>query len=297
MRLCSFLSLQNGFRFLLCLNGGIEEIAGSQLVRINGRLLRERAGRNDNLADAPAIQANALTCCTGELRLTQDSFRRRECRCKFLNCRLGVIVAAVAVVGFWSNRPRSPRELLSRSGQSLLCFWGLAAYMGYLGVTFGEPLACIKSQEHWNEQNQDFVTKVLGLLTFEPIWSVYNPHSPCYWARVPPRDNILLSMKAANPVYFLVAIALVCDGARRRWLNRQELLLAGGCFVFLYWFGASRGCMNSMARYSATVFPVYLVLGRYLAAIPSPVAAVLLSVSGAIMAVYSILFVSWYWFF
>jgi hypothetical protein len=45
------------------------------------------------------------------------------------------------------------------------------------------------------------------------------------------------------------------------------------------------------------VFPVYLVLGQLLQRCPAPLAAALLAISAVFLAVYSALFVSWYWFY
>lgn len=118
-----------------------------------------------------------------------------------------------------------------------------------------------------------------------------------YWGHVPPEGNLLFNLKAANPVYFLVAAALVCLGAYKRWLNNRELLLAAGLLLIPYCLQGARVSMAGHARYSAVVFPVYIVLGHLLHRAPPALAGALLAVSGLFLAIYSAMFVSWYWFY
>lgn len=177
------------------------------------------------------------------------------------------------------------------------CCWGLLAYMAFLWFVFGEPLAFVKTQSYWTERSMDLGQRVLGLLTLEPLRATYDPSGPCYWGRVPPRGNPLFNLKAANPVYFLAAVALIALGARKRWLTAPEVLLSMGLLGIPYCLQASRMGMTGQARFAAVVFPVYLVLGQLLQRMPAPLAAALLAISGLFLAVYSAMFASWYWFF
>jgi hypothetical protein len=178
-----------------------------------------------------------------------------------------------------------------------VCCWGLLGYMLFQWVAFGEPLAFIKTQVHWTERSLTLGDRLVGLLTLEPIRAVYDSSSPCYWARVPPEGNLLFNLKAANPLYFLATVGLVVLGGCKRWLNGRELLLSAGLLVIPYALQAARTGMSSQARYAAVVFPVYLVLGQLLHRMPGPLAAALLAISGLFLAIYSAMFVSWYWFY
>lgn len=180
---------------------------------------------------------------------------------------------------------------------SPVCCWGLLAYMTYQWIAFGEPLAFVKTQAHWNERSVDLVDRIIGPLTLEPIRAVYDPSSSCYWANVPPRGNLLFNLKAANPAYFLAAITLVGVGAWKRWLNAPELLLSVTLLAIPYFLQAMRSGMSGQARYAAVVFPMYLVLGQLLHRAPPPLAAAVLAISGLFLAVYSAMFVSWYWYY
>jgi hypothetical protein len=199
--------------------------------------------------------------------------------------------------GLWGLPVRRWLAWLAHVGVLLpVCCWGLLAYISFLWFVFGEPLAFVKTQAHWNERVVTLGDRIGGLLTLEPLRAVYDPASACYWGRIPPRGNPLFNLKAANPVYFLATVCLVGLGVWKRWLNAREVVLAVGLLGIAYWFQASRACMTSQARYASVVFPVYLVLGQLLHRAPAPLAAALLAISALLLGTYAMMFVSWYWF-
>lgn len=178
-----------------------------------------------------------------------------------------------------------------------ICCWGLLAYMLFQWVAFGEPLAFIKTQDHWTIRSMDFWDHLVRLMTVEPIRGVYDPSHQCYWGNVPPEGNVAFNLNAANPVYFFVAMGLVGLGAYKGWLNSRELLLSTGLLLMVYCLQSVRGCMVGHARYAAVVFPAYIVLGNLLHRAPPAFAGAMLAISGLFLAIYSAMFVSWYWFF
>ena len=208
---------------------------------------------------------------------------------------------AITKSGTGTDRPDRSQSHFSWLWQCAVslpvCCWGLLGYMAFQWIAFGEPLAFVKTQVHWNERSLNLADQMVGAFTLEPIRAVYDPASPCYWGRVPPQDNLLFNLKAANPVYFLAAVALVGVGAWKRWLNGRELLLSAGLLLIPYFLQAGRACMSAQGRYAAVVFPIYLVLGHLLHRAPPPLAAALLAISGLILAIYSAMFVSWYWYY
>lgn len=226
---------------------------------------------------------------------------------------VGVALVPVFAVWLWNQRrsvldrqEREHRRLPFRSWLSWstdlalllpVCCWGLLAFLCFQGLVFGEPLAFAKAQSHWSERSIDLGQGVLGLLWLEPLWATYDPTSPCYWGRVPPQESVLFNLKAANPLYFAGAVALIALGARKRWLNLSEVLLSAGLLGIPYCLQASRMGMTGQARFASVVFPMYLVLGQLLHRGPPQLAAALLAISGFFLAVYSALFASWYWFF
>jgi hypothetical protein len=176
--------------------------------------------------------------------------------------------------------------------------WGLAAFMAYQWFAFDDPLAFARTQAHWRVRPATGPTgpseHAVALLTLEPLWSVADPSSPCCWRHHEPETNPLFSLHLANPIYFVFTVALVAVGGCKRWLSREEVLLAAGLLLIPYLTRSHEMCMGSMGRFSATVFPAYLVLGQLLARLPAPAAALVLVFSGLFLAAYSALFAAWH---
>jgi hypothetical protein len=83
-------------------------------------------------------------------------------------------------------------------------------------------------------------------------------------------------------------------GAYRRWLNAAELLLAAGLVAVSYGGRGYEMCMVSTARFTAVVFPVYLVLGNLFSRWPASLVAGLLAASSALVILYAALFAAGY---
>jgi hypothetical protein len=170
--------------------------------------------------------------------------------------------------------------------------------MALLGNRFGDPGAFARTQDNWRlRQTKCTSGKLVALATAEPIVSVYQPDSRGYWRRLAPPQSALLSLAFANPIYFVGTALLVGYGAWRRWLNASELLLSVGLLLIPYLTRSYEMCMVSHGRFAAVVFPVYLVLGRILAALPLAMSMALLALSGALLGMYSAMFAAGYAFF
>lgn len=184
-------------------------------------------------------------------------------------------------------------------GLAPLACWGLLAYAAYQHYTFGDGLAFMRTSAHWNHRapTGDLLEKTVGLLTLESLAAVYSPGSPCYWRTKPPEQNAAFNLFFANPIYFALTGVLVALGYWRGWLNGKETLLGAALLLIPYITHAERGCMASEARYASVVFPAYMTLGQLLARLPAPATAALAALSACLLAAYSALFVSWYWFY
>src|SRR5260370_3700754 len=177
------------------------------------------------------------------------------------------------------------------------CF-GLIAYMLFQQWEFGDALTFVRTQENWRVRAAaPWTTKIGDLLTLEPVRSIFDPASPCYWQRTPAEINPLFSLHCANPIYWLTALALIAVGAWKRWLTAYELTLALGLLLVPYALRSHEMCMAGMGRFTAVVFPIYIVLGHLLARMPAPVAAMLLGISACFLASYAALFAAWWRFF
>lgn len=127
---------------------------------------------------------------------------------------VGVGLVLPFVVHIW-DRSHDSRLFILRLGYLVpLACWGLAGYMVYQSIAFGEPLAFAKTQESFRYRpKQALVEKVDALVTLEPLWSAFDPFSPCYWKRQEQaKTHPLFSLQAANPIYFLLTAAAIALG-------------------------------------------------------------------------------------
>jgi hypothetical protein len=179
-----------------------------------------------------------------------------------------------------------------------LACWGLATYIAFQAFAFDEPFAFIKTQVHWSRQPIESGWQLAeALFSYEPIRSVYDPTSNCYWGRFPPKNDPLLNLMFANPIYFTGAVALLMIGILKNWLTRQEWLLTAGLLLIPYLTQAYRTGMASQARFSAVAFPLYLVLGHILVRLPPAIVICLASIGTVFLTCYTTMFVNWYWYY
>jgi hypothetical protein len=207
---------------------------------------------------------------------------------------VGIALLLPFALHVWNDLLRDRRDFRSVILTVLLCAaacWGLLAYMLYQQVTFGDALAFGKTQEHWTMREVNGINeKIAALVSLEPVWSVYLPDSPAFWRNETREAGVLFTLRAANPLYFLVAIASVLYGARRGWLTRAEVLLSLGLILIPYVTRSYEMCMSSQGRFMAVVFPMYIVMGELLSRIPSPWFALIVAPAATLMAIYAALF-------
>ena len=194
-----------------------------------------------------------------------------------------------------TTRRRIRRFVLSAMSLLPVACWGLLAFIFFQIWAFGEPLAFAKAQVAWGmrEMPQSPVAKGLDLITLRPVFALYTPTSPCYWAKTSPGDDLLVNLAFANPIFFFGTAALVVIGAWKRWLDSPEWMLSASLLLIPYVMQA-RMCMASHARFASVVFPAYMVLGRLLARLPVAIAVYLLCCSALLMGAYTAFFTSWY---
>ena len=187
---------------------------------------------------------------------------------------VGVALVPVFWLHVWQRCPKWRGAFVRWIALTPIALAGLIAYMAYQDAALGDPLAFAKTQEHWRRRGHVSTgDKVIALLSYEPIWSVYESDSPAYWRRLDRRSPAVANLALANPIYFLLAVALVILGAWNRWLNSRETLLAALLILIPYITRSYEMCMLSQGRFMAVVFPIYLVMGHILSRIPGPYAA------------------------
>jgi hypothetical protein len=180
-----------------------------------------------------------------------------------------------------------------------LACWGILAFMSYQRNVFMDPLAFAKAQSAWyvREMPGSVWSRCVGLVTLEPLRAVYSPTSPCYWAREAPADNAILNLHFMNPIFFVASTTLLVIGIWKQLLTRAELLLSAFLLLIPYVMQSGRMGMISQARFTSVIFPIYLVIGQILNSLPRVVAAYFICCSALLLAAYTAMFISWYWFF
>jgi hypothetical protein len=146
-----------------------------------------------------------------------------------------------------------------------LACWGLLAYMLYQKIAFDAPLAFAQTQEHWTMRapmDRSLLTKLESLAALEPIWGVYLPSSQRYWDQTHSPGSPLFSLIFWNPILFVLAVALLAWGGRKRWLTGNELVLGAALLAIPYLTRGFEMSMASHGRFAAVVVVNYLVLGR-----------------------------------
>jgi hypothetical protein len=214
-------------------------------------------------------------------------------------CRpTGVALLGPFALYLWQQR-QSKFDLIRNAAFLLpIGCWGIIAYMTFQYVQFGDALAFVKTQAHWAvRQPASFADYATSLITLEPIWGKYNPGSVSYWARHEPIANPLFSLEFANPIYFMATVSLVIVGAKKKWLDAREVLLAILLLGIPYVTHSYDAIMMAQARYASVVFPAFMVMGRVLNGLRPPLAALLVGMSSVLLGVYSVMFAAWYRFF
>ena len=180
-----------------------------------------------------------------------------------------------------------------------LCVWGICAYMFYQWYVFDEPLAFVKTQIHWYQRTppEGWWEWIFAHITLEPFWRVYDSGSVCYWAKGPPREFPLFNLQFMNPILVLSSWGVVAWGAFQKRLCPKEILLSIGLLGIPYLTHAYRASCTSEARYASVVFPCYIVIGHLLSRMRGGVSTIIFAVMAVFMAIYTALFVQWYWFY
>ena len=226
-----------------------------------------------------------------------------------------VVVAAVAALGLvtrlvglalclpvvlyaWQFR----RGVWESVGWSILCLLisltGLVALMAYFDHRFDDPILFLRGRADLWRANPPLPIgeKAARLLILEPVWGLFTTESPGYWRHhMATALGLITRFNMENRIGFLAALGLTWWGGRRKLLNRSDLSLILGLIALPYWVNGYDSNMDSMARYMATIAPLYPVAG-VLAGQIGLVPSLLLAGSGAIlMAVHTALFAQGYW--
>ncbi len=209
---------------------------------------------------------------------------------------VGIALIVPLAIHVWQTSPQWRGRVARLVTVIPLSVWGIVAYMVYQQMAFANALAFIQTRTHWQQRDPapDMGILFQRLLSLEPIRSVYDHTSPCYWGNWAPEDNAFFSVRFDNPIFFIGSLALLAIGALRRWLNGKEVSLGAVLLLIPYMINGDKGCMMCSARFAAVVFPVYMVIGRLLARSPRYLSTVAAAICAIFLGAYTALFVSWY---
>jgi hypothetical protein len=180
------------------------------------------------------------------------------------------------------------RVLLLAALLPLAC-WGIMIYVAYLGWRFGNPTVFIQTQVHWSSKPAlSFSEKALYLAQLRPFWSMLDPASPGFLGGISP-----LTIRFADPFFFAGAMALTAVGVAKGWVTLQNALCAAFYLQIPYLTKGYEYDLGGMGRFASLALPGYIVLGRLLDRIPTPIAAGFFGICGSMIGVYVAMFASW----
>jgi hypothetical protein len=211
---------------------------------------------------------------------------------------------AVTVTFAWYILTQTAARLWPKVGSALLltplACWGLLAFIVYQWDAFDAPFGFVQTQEHWHlaaPEDRSWRTKALSLLILEPIWSVYDSDSQRYWANIRTPGGAAFNIMFWNPILFLLAVALLALGQRKRWLTGGELILGVSLLGIPYLTRAYEMSMASHGRFAAIVVVNYLVLGRMLARAGIALQTALCAALATSLCLFVALYAAYYWVF
>lgn len=183
-------------------------------------------------------------------------------------CRPVGIILALACIFLAARRGLRLHRIL---GIALVSVSGLLAYMLFLLLKFGDPLAFVDSQLNTRvlaEKDSGLFDSILTALACEPIFGILNPHSPECWTYYAP-VCVFASWQLANGIFFILSICALAYGFRRGLLTALEGGIGFGLALMPYLLRSADMCMRSQARYVLVAFPVYIVIAHAISGLNS----------------------------
>jgi len=186
---------------------------------------------------------------------------------------------------------RDPRGYGWRGAYLALAPAGLAAYMGYLWLRFGEPLLFYTDQSRWGREATGPLSSIGSAFTrsFEELGSMFQPENLPEPSPGGIADYLLSANDTLNLVFLLGAAALLAAGVSRLpWGLSGYVALTAFLPAF---FGTPQSPLMGFPRYVIAAFPLFIVLGILLK--NRTLLMVWLCASALISLALCALFVSW----
>jgi hypothetical protein len=208
---------------------------------------------------------------------------------------LGVALIPSIAIHEWKRRTGIRSFALRMLFLIPLSSWGILAYMGYLYVQYKDPIAFAHAQKIWRlRPESSLMDRAVSLIALEPIRAIYDSNNRFHWEKISRTSNPILTLRSVDSCYFLAAGALIVYGAIKRRLSSHEVVVSALLLLIPYGTIGYEQYMQSMARYSTTAMPIYMVLGLILIRTPIPVLAFLTAISGFLLGIDTALFSAWF---
>jgi hypothetical protein len=199
---------------------------------------------------------------------------------------VGVALLPPLLLYLWQQSAGGRQFLLRAAWLVPLACWGVLGFMAGTWIAFGDPLAFLHSVPQWVHVGK----AAEALLTLRPLWTNFDPASPCYWRREDPYGNPWLGLTLGNAVWFTATGLLLLGGTLRRKLDAAEAWLSAGLWFIPYLTRGHEMCMGGAARYAAVIFPVYLLLGQIGDRLPRWVSFALVAAGAWLLVIYTFKF-------
>lgn len=203
---------------------------------------------------------------------------------------VGVALLPPLLLYLWQQSTGARLFLLRAAWLVPLACWGVLGFMAGTWLAFGEPLAFLHSVPHWVHHGKAAEAKLPALLTLRPLWTNFDPASPCYWRKEDPQGNPWLGLTLGNAVWFTATGLLLVWGMLRRRLDATEAWLSTGLWLIPYFTRCHEMCMGGAARYGAVIFTVYLLLGQIGNWLPRWVSFALVAAAAWLLVIYAFKF-------
>jgi Mannosyltransferase (PIG-V) len=159
----------------------------------------------------------------------------------------------------------SLKELMRNIWLISLMATGLIAFMVYQWSELGDGLAFARTQDYFRIRPHCGVFEWFQkIVIFEPIWNVYTGAPPNVCGRYCGDIPFYACLAWANPLYWMLALGLICIGMIKKFVSRAEAWYGIVTLLFYYVLRGYEMGMLSQARYTVVALPIFAVMGLLL---------------------------------
>lgn len=163
------------------------------------------------------------------------------------------VFSALFIAQAWVERA-SVAAILRNTLYALMCWLGVAAYLVYIAVTFGEPIALFTSIQNssWGLFHQEisWPSLIFGGYLFD-YWGAALDKGLATWTDIKTLNLLWISLGLLTCVYLLL-----------RWRAQALTFLFIAYFAFIYWSGAGSDFLISSHRFLLLMLPIFIMFAE-----------------------------------